>query len=56
MDDPRSFYKGADSANSIESLLAERILNEITQQAKTMIKTMRDGKTPSLVGKKGGLL
>lgn len=56
MDDPRSFAKGADSANSIESLLRERVLNEITQQAKMLLKTMRDGKTPSLVSERGGLL
>jgi len=56
IDDPRAVSKGADSANSVESLLRERIMNEITAQAKKLTKKMRDGKTPSLISRNGGLL
>jgi hypothetical protein len=56
IEDPRAMSKGADSANSVESLLRERIMNEITDQAKKLTKKMRDGKPPSLLSERGGLL
>lgn len=56
MDDPRSFAKGANAASSVEEVLKDRILNEISDEAKKAIKKMRDGKTPTLVGRRGGKL
>lgn len=56
MDDPRSFAKTADAASSIEDVLKNRIMNEINEEAKKMLKVLRDGKSPTLIGTGGGRL